>query len=55
MLTRRDLFFGKPSNSEDLSSERAATAAEYAMIAGVFGIVVVAILARLRGRGAAAS
>ncbi|MEM7329116.1 MAG: hypothetical protein AAF437_10270 [Pseudomonadota bacterium] len=55
MLTPRDLLFGKQLRVEDLSSERAATTAEYAMIAGVLGVVAVAILARLRRRRAAAS
>ncbi|MEL6827564.1 MAG: hypothetical protein AAFN91_15055 [Pseudomonadota bacterium] len=50
MLTRRDLFLGKRRDAKDLSSEDGAAVFEYAMIAGVLGVVTVATLAKWRRR-----
>ncbi|MEM9570071.1 MAG: hypothetical protein AAF996_01305 [Pseudomonadota bacterium] len=50
MLTRRDLFLGKLRLRDKASSERGATAVEYGLLAGVFGIVAVSTWSKFKRR-----
>ena len=50
VLTRRDLFLGKLRAQKPLTSERAATATEYALLVGVTGVVAVATWSKMKRR-----
>ncbi|MEL7107731.1 MAG: hypothetical protein AAGJ68_07820 [Pseudomonadota bacterium] len=50
VLTRRDLFLGRTPSKTFSESESGATVAEYAMIAGVFGLVGLAMFSRIKKR-----